>query len=117
MPRHLRYVVLTAGVAVLLAQSALIRPALAQTPPAHSHHRGYYHRHYASEYEQSYVQATIEEVARSPFYGPFGGYYEAAASSQYAGPNERRYFGRYLGNGQGFWGQGFWGQGFWGQPW
>jgi hypothetical protein len=105
MPRNLRYVVLTAGAATLLAQSALTLPALAQTPPAHSYHRGYYHRHYVSEYQQLYVQATIEGVARSPFYGPFGGYYEAAASSQYFGPNERRYFDRHLGNGQGFWGQ------------
>jgi hypothetical protein len=105
MRRDLRYVVLTAGVAALLAPSVFTRPALAQTPPAHSYHahRGYYHRHYVSEYQQGYVQATIEEVARSPFYGPFGGYSEAAASSQYFGPNERRYFGRYLGDGRDWW--------------
>ena len=103
MPRHLRYVVLTASVAALFAPSALTRPALAQTPPAHSYHRGYYHRHYVSENQLGYVQATIEEVARSPFYGPFGGYSEAAASSQYSGPNERRYFGRYLGDAQDWW--------------
>ncbi len=112
MPRQLRYLVLTAGVAVALAQAALTQPALAQSARPYHAHRGYYHRHYGSEYQQLYVQATIERVARSPFYGPFGGYYEAAASSQYYGPNERRYFGRYLGNGQDLWGQGLWGQGW-----
>ncbi len=97
MPRQLLHVVLTAGVAVALAQAALTQPARAQSPHQYPGHRGYYYRHYGSEYQQLYVQATIAQVARSPFYGPFGGYYEAAASSQYYGPNERRYFGRYLG--------------------
>ena len=99
MPRNLRYGVLTAGAAALLAHTALTQSALAQSAHQYHAYRGYYHRHYVSEYQrQLYVQATIEEVFRSPFYGPFGGYYEAAASSQYAGPNERRYFGRYLGD-------------------
>jgi hypothetical protein len=103
MPRKLRYVVLIAGVAVALAQAALTQPARAQAGPQYPAHRGYYHRHYVSEYQQFYVQATIERVARSPFYGPFGGYYEAAASSQYYGPNGRRYFGRYLGGDPWYW--------------
>ena len=99
MPRNLRYGVLTAGAAALLAQPALTQSALAQSAHQYHAHRGYYHRYYLSEYQrQLYVQATIQEVFRSPFYGPFGGYYEAAASSQYAGPNERHYFGRYLGD-------------------
>ncbi len=105
MPRNLFQVVLAAGAAALLAQSALTQSVLAQSAQPYHAHRGYYHRHYVSEYQQLYVQATIREVARSPFYGPFGGYYEAAASSQYAGRNERHYFGRYLGNDQGFWGE------------
>lgn len=97
MPRELRYLVLAACAAVVLAQPAFVRPATAQSPHQYPSHRGYYYRHYGSEYQQLYVQATIAQVFRSPFYGPFGGYYEAAASSQYYGPNERRYFGRYLG--------------------
>jgi len=35
----------------------------------------------------------IDAIAHSPFYGPFGGYEDAAAASHYSGPNERRYFG------------------------
>ena len=60
MPRNLRYGVLTAGAAALLAQPALIQSALAQSAHQYHAHRGYYHRYYLSEYQrQLYVQATI----------------------------------------------------------
>ena len=39
------------------------------------------------------MRETIDVIANSPFYGPFGDYEDAAAASHYSGPNERHYFG------------------------
>jgi len=93
MPRRshcLRFVV---GAAALLAQ-----PGLA---PAHSlrfHHAGYRHHYYCYystpiAYGHRDVDAILNEIATSPFYGPFGGYEDAHAAWQYCGPNQRHYFG------------------------
>jgi transglycosylase-like protein with SLT domain len=75
-----------AAAAALLTQSGL-----AQAHPAHSHHYRHAH-HYASAHRRS-VDAIRQDVATSPFYGPFGGYPEAQAAAQFSGPNGRRYFG------------------------
>jgi hypothetical protein len=81
---------LAAGAAALLAQ-----PASAQTHSVRAHHAGYRH-HYSyapADYGHRDVRATLNEVATSPFYGPFGGYEDAHAVWQYSGPNQRHYFG------------------------
>jgi hypothetical protein len=80
---------LLAGAAILLAQ-----PVLAQAHTAHSHHVAYRHHHVATvAYSHQRVRATLDTIARSPFYGPFGGYYETAAAAHYRGRNERHYYG------------------------
>jgi hypothetical protein len=75
------WLALAAGGATLLAQ-----PALAQA----TSHRD--HRHVAYSDRHRSVSAVVNEVAASPFYGPFGGYPEAAAASHYRGPGERHYY-------------------------
>jgi hypothetical protein len=90
MLRVSHYLTLAAGAAALLAQ-----PALAQTHSVRSHHAGYRH-HYddaPAAYGHRDVGAMLNEVARSRFYGPFGGYEDAHANWQYSGPNQRHYFG------------------------
>jgi hypothetical protein len=78
-----RCMTLAAAAAALLAQ-----PVLAQ---AHSHHGR--HHHPEAAVHRRPVATILQDVASLPFYGPFGGYAEAAAASNYAGPNQRRYFG------------------------
>jgi hypothetical protein len=75
------WLALAAGGVTLLAQ-----PALAQ---AQSHR---HHRHVAYSDRHRSVSAVVNEVATSPFYGPFGGYPEAAAASHDRGPGERHYY-------------------------
>jgi hypothetical protein len=90
MLRISHYLTLAAGAAALLAQ-----PALAQADSVRSHHAGYRH-HYddaPAAYGHRDVGATLNEVARSRFYGPFGGYEDAHANWRYSGPNQRYYFG------------------------
>ncbi len=96
MPPNPHRLMVSVGAAALLVLSALLaQPTVSQAQSANPYraHRGYYHRHHVSEYQWRYVRATIEEIANSPFYGPFGNYYDAAAASQYTGPNQRRFFG------------------------
>jgi soluble lytic murein transglycosylase-like protein len=84
MLRLPHYLTCAAGAAALLAQTAL-----AQANGAHAHE----HHHVASAYRHRLVPAAPQENFSSQFYGPFGGYADAAAVSHYAGPNARRYFG------------------------
>jgi soluble lytic murein transglycosylase-like protein len=83
---------LAAGLGAVLAQ-----PALAD---AHASHRA---RHVAHAYGRVSA-ATAQQLANPIFYGPFGGYPEAAAAAQYSGPGERHYFG--AGNGYSYFGAG-----------
>jgi soluble lytic murein transglycosylase-like protein len=78
---------------VLAAASALVAaPELAQAHSAHSRH--YQHaRHHLAYARHRAVKTIIEDVATSPFYGPFGGYADAQAAAQFSGPNARRHFG------------------------
>lgn len=93
MPR-LSHCLVLAGAAVLLAQ-----PALAQEHSSRSRHAAYRHHYYydyapdADAYIRGDLGMTLEEVARSPFYGPFGGYEDSHAAWRFPGPNQRRYFG------------------------
>ena len=80
MLRISHWLVLAVGGVALLAQPAL---AQAQT---HRHDR-----HVVHSYPHRSVPAMVNDVATSPFYGPFGGYPEAAAAAQYPGRDERRY--------------------------
>jgi hypothetical protein len=94
MMRILRDLAFIAGGAALLAPLVLFaQPALAQAHAAHSHHAGHRHYYYAADVDAHRdVGAILYEVARSPFYGPFGGYEETYAASYYFGPNQRHYF-------------------------
>ncbi len=74
-----RYLTFTVAAAALL-----VEPALAQAHSPHAH-RG------SCRYEAR--AALLQDIANSPFYGPFGGYYDASAAARYSGPNERHYFG------------------------
>jgi soluble lytic murein transglycosylase-like protein len=68
-----------------LALGVFAAVSLAQSAQASDRH----HRHYVA-YRSA--QAVQQNVAGSPYYGPFGDYADAAAGSRYAGPNARRYF-------------------------
>ena len=72
MLRISHYLTLAVGAAALLAQ-----PALAQANSAHSYRASYrhYHHHAAFAYRHRLAYAArVQEIANSPFYGPFGGY-------------------------------------------
>jgi len=91
MLRISHYLTLAVGAAALLAQ-----PLLAQANSAHSYRASYrhYHHHAAFAYRHRLAYAArVQEIANSPFYGPFGGYYDSYAAAQYAGPKARHYFG------------------------
>ena len=77
-----------------LALAAIVAAVLGQPAMAHAdgHHHRHAHRATAAASHRP-VEAIIAEVQTSPFYGPFGGYYDAAAASQYYGPYARHYFG------------------------
>jgi hypothetical protein len=87
MPRSSFYLMVAAGVAALLAQSCGAQAHWCRAA------RGYCHHHHVSEAQWRVARETIDAIAHSAFYGPFGGYEDAAAASRYSGPNERRYFG------------------------
>ena len=87
MPRSSHFLTVAAGVAALLAQSCAAQAHWCRGS------RGYCHHPYASEAQRRFTREMIDAIAHSPFYGPFGGYEDAAAASHYSGPDERRYFG------------------------
>jgi soluble lytic murein transglycosylase-like protein len=88
MSRIPHYLTCAASAVALLAQTAL---AQADTARAHERH------HAAFAYRHRPVHAALpEDTYNSPFYGAVGGYADAAAASQYAGPNARHYFGSAL---------------------
>ena len=84
MPRISHCLALAVGAALLVAQ-------LAQAQAAHSHDHRHHHREALAHRRP--VAAILQDVASLPFYGPFGGHSEAAAAADYAGPNQRHYFG------------------------
>ncbi len=86
MPRSSLYL-MAVGVAALLAQSCAAQAHWCRAS------RGHCHNHHVSEAQRRVAREIIDAIAHSPFYGPFGGYEEAAAASRYSGPNERCYFG------------------------
>ncbi len=88
MLRIAHYLTLAAGAAVLLVQ-----PVSAQTQSAHSVHRAVAHRAAYAYRLLSVPAASPQALANPAFYGPFGGYADARAASQYSGPNQRHYFG------------------------
>jgi soluble lytic murein transglycosylase-like protein len=65
-----------------LTLGVLAAVSLAQSAQASDRHYRHHHRPYVVAHRSA--QAIKQEVANSPFYGPFGGY---------AGPNARHYFG------------------------
>lgn len=84
--RIAHYLTLAAGFAVSTAAAVLpSMPAVADktfTLFNWSHHASYGYRHYAAH-----------NLANPAFYGPYGGYADAKAASQYSGANARRFFG------------------------
>ena len=89
MPRILLRVPPYLALAAIVAAALLGQPVKAHADGAHHRH---VHRAAAADRYRS-VEAIIAEAQTSPFYRQFGGYYEAAAASQYDGPYARHYFG------------------------
>jgi hypothetical protein len=95
MSRIRHDLIFAAAAAALFAPLLLFaQPALAQTHAVHSHRAGHWNYYDAADvYGRRDVAVILDEVARSPFYGQFGGYEDAYAASRYFGPNQRHYFG------------------------